>query len=528
MDLTIRQFSEMFTTVKGKPFSLARRPWWAYIYDLYYYDIVIMGGRQIEKSTFIRNRMLSEACMLHQKSIIYGSATYRHVKRFYRDQWAPNLYGNATLRKVYTTAPHCINNQNMTVLANLTSVDFITLRGNGDTARGIAGDRLYIDEIQDITEDAVNVARQCLSHAGEVDKDNGSIDDFGIIISTGTPKTIDNILSKHYWNKSTAEEWVVKCDVCGKHNILGLSNISSEGIICSHCYKTHKAKNRLNTLTGEWVARYPLSSTRPKRGFRIPQLLLAALYGPERYKYKFYFEAKNADPITLYNEILGLSYEYADKPLNEKDFQLGNWNICNPEKIIVTHGLHKYIVGIDWGLGKSFTVIMIGYVDNRGILKIVFAKKYERGAELDRLYQLNDIKHIIRAVKPAMIALDWGLGSAYQNPALKKEFGPQRVIEVYNSGVQTALIKYNSKKRYYTINRDAMLENTFQEIRDGNIIFPRDFKPFIQDFLNIRTEYRKDIHGDTTAYFTHDEDSPDDAAHALNYLRVGGKILRLL
>ncbi len=523
-----REFAETFTTVKGRPFSLARRPWWAYLYDLYYYDIIIMGGRQIEKSTFIRNKLLAQAIGLHNRSLIYGSATYRHVKRFYRDHWVPNLYGNPLLRK-YTTASFCINNQNMTYLANRTSVDFVTLRGNGDSVRGIAGDRLFLDEIQDITYEAVGVARQCLSHAGEVDEKNGQLDDIGMIVAAGTPKTDDNILSQTYWNKSTAEEWVVKCQSCGKYNILGLANIHPEGIICANCYRTRKAVVKLNTLTGQWVARYKLSDTRPKRGFRIPQMLLAALFTPHRYQQKFYIEVRNADPLTLHNEILALPYGLAEKPLTMNDFSKGDYRIVPWDKLIPTYRAQRYLVGIDWGDGsKSYTVMVIGYPLNDGTLKIVYLKRFERGAELDKEYQLSEIIKIIKYLKPHAIGVDWGMGYAHQNPKLQRIFGRDRVFEIYNSGVQTALIKKDRKKNYFTINRDDMLSDTFQEIRDGNIIFPADSDSFIQDFLNIKVEYRTDKHGDREPYYTHDETHPDDSAHALNYLRVAGKIIGYL
>jgi len=174
---SISKFSELAFTSKGEPFSLAKRPWWQRIYNVNHPDIIVMGGRQIEKSTFIGNRLTAEAC-LTRLNYIYASATNNHVKRFHRDRLTDTVYGNKLIRVNFTRASHCVNSQSMIRFANLSAIDLITLRGNGDTARGIPGDRLYIDEMQDITSDAIYVANECLSHAK----------DGGVTIYTGTPK----------------------------------------------------------------------------------------------------------------------------------------------------------------------------------------------------------------------------------------------------------------------------------------------------------------------------------------------------
>ena len=167
---------------------------------------------------------------------------------------------------------------------------------------------------------------------------------------TGTPKTVDNILSRYFFQKSTASEWVVACHVCGKHNILGLTNVWEKGIICSHCYKVSKRHTLLDTRVGRWLAQYQLGKKRYMRGFRMPQLLLAGIMDPDQYA-QFYLKVFNADPITLYNEIIGLPFDTSEVPLREQDFNFSEDKNISIEDIQKTYPRCPKFVGIDWGLG---------------------------------------------------------------------------------------------------------------------------------------------------------------------------------
>lgn len=501
-------------SAKGLPFSLGMRPWWRYIYDLYHPEILVMGGRQIEKSTFIGNALASESC-LARMNYIYASSTYNHVKRFHRDRLTDTFYGNKLIRRNWTNGPQCTNNQHMIILANLSSIDLITLRGNGDTARGIPGDRLYMDELQDITAEAAGVARECLSHAV----------DGGRIIYTGTPKTIDNVLAQTYYNKTTAEEWLVKCDVCGKHNVLGLANVAREGIICANCYRVAKKKRLINVLNGEWMATHQLGMKRYIRGFRMPQILLKALDPADIYL-RFYIKVLNADPITLYNEILGMPYDSSDKPLHMSDFKF-----VPPDKmkciddIQKTYYRYPMFIGIDWGLGKSYTVFtIIAIIDGKPT--VVYYKKYSGIAETKMEWQLNDIIKNMKKVGFKACGVDWGVGAGYQNPKLQQIFGYDRIFQIYNSGTQYEMIKWNNKKRQFSINRDGQIQKLFQEIRDGDLKFvaKHDVVHCLQDFLNVNIEYRRDIRGDVEPYYTHDDDKPDDAVHSTMYARIASSL----
>jgi hypothetical protein len=59
--MRLKQFCEIAVRLRGKPFSLEGRPYLEGVYRSNKRRMVIRASRQVEKSTFVANRLLFEA-----------------------------------------------------------------------------------------------------------------------------------------------------------------------------------------------------------------------------------------------------------------------------------------------------------------------------------------------------------------------------------------------------------------------------------------------------------------------------------
>jgi len=125
------------------------------------------------------------------------------------------------------------------------------VRGGFGASPVISGN--CIDEIQDILTDNIPVIRECLSHSSYKKE-----------VYSGTPKTTSNAI-EYYWDLSSKNEWMVKCQWCNYWNMLGMDNIGKNSIICQKCGKP------LNPRIGQWVT---MNAEGTWEGFRIPQLMV--------------------------------------------------------------------------------------------------------------------------------------------------------------------------------------------------------------------------------------------------------------
>src|SRR5207302_4698336 len=94
---------------------------------------------------------------------------------------------------------------------------------SADSARGIDADILLVDEFQDIADGHLPVLEETLSHS-----------QLRRVVLTGTPKTIDNHLESVF-RQSTACEFQVPCDRCGRGVILDSRCLGAAGLVCPAC-----------------------------------------------------------------------------------------------------------------------------------------------------------------------------------------------------------------------------------------------------------------------------------------------------
>lgn len=309
--------------------------------------ILLICGRQVEKSTLIGNMALCYMCLVPNFKVLYVSPSATQTKTFSNDRIKEPIETSPVLKR-FTT--------NM-LSSNILEKQFvnrskITLRYaflNADRTRGIPAWRLFIDELQDVLSDNIPVIEHCLSHAPEKWK--------GYIYS-GTPKSLDNIIETYRANHSTQGEWVVPCEAHGGEtgrywNILGEKNIGKKGLVCEKC---HTLIDPMHP-DAQWAAQVAMNPPHVSwESYRIPQLMVPWVKWHEiLYRYEH-------DPRDkFYNECLGISYDSGLRPLTKfqlKDCCNDNILMSEMEKLRDLSFGRPFFMGLDWGCHDEDTRIL--------------------------------------------------------------------------------------------------------------------------------------------------------------------------
>jgi len=495
-------------------FSFEGRRHLRQIYDTPIKRVLLMCGRQVEKSTLLGNRSLSYCCLIPSYKVLYVSPSATQTKTFSNDRIKEPIETSPVLR-AFTT--HMLS-QNI-FEKQFINRSKITLRNaflNADRARGVPAHMLDIDELQNILSDNIPVIEQCLSHSPEEMKR---------YVYSGTPLTLDNVIEEYWSNRSTQNQWVVPCECTGGEggrfwNILGEKNIGLKHLICERCGK------QIHPMTpdAQWacsVEHDPVHT--PFEGFRIPQLMVPWLDWDELlYNFEHYGRNK------FYNEVLGISYDTGLRPLTSAQIR----NCCN-ENVFMADA-HKYqamgfgqeiFAGIDWGTGEhSYTVLSLGtYIGSK--FRIFYIHRFV-GEDTEPERQLQKIEEICRAYNVRIIGADYG-GGHYPNDFLVRRFGRERVMRYQYAARLSAKVRWESKLQRWIAHRTEVMSAIFNSIKRGTVFeFPRwkEFKaPYGQDMLNIFSEYNERIR---MIQYGHTAGKTDDGFHSILYCFLASMITK--
>jgi hypothetical protein len=489
--------------------------------------ILLKFARQTHKSTTLGYKIALPSLKYREYHSLYVAPTGNQVSVFSTDKL------NGALRESTVIKEHYFDTKTKD------QVSFKELRNGGkiylrsafhtaDAIRGISADMSCIDEIQDIISDHIPVIEQCMSHSlakwdhMRTKYPNLPSHLFNNRIYAGTPKTLENTLEK-YWEKSTQNEWIIKCTHCGKYNYINEYNIGDYWLMCSKC------KKPIHYIDGQWIS---MNSSGSIDGYRMPQIVLKWINNPdnlEAWKINVIDTRKTYSSEKYYNEVLALSYANAKHPINILELKAccGDYG-CIDEETGKNHkmisGLPTY-AGIDWGKGDtasgtSYTVLFVGCVI-RSVYHTIFVRKYV-GKMSEPLLQIEDILKVINRFNCALTIADTGDGRT-SNAMLFEKLTSARFGEVYEHGTLKHKIKWDKYKGIYIINRSRVMTDYLMEIKRGLVKFPKEeqFKHYFDDFLGIYTEY-----SDITRMSKYDHNVPDDSFHAHMFCRLACQIGR--
>lgn len=514
----------------GKKFDFTGRDYLRPVYDKNSRRILLKTARQVEKTTFLANNLTINSLVRAYNKSLYVSPSHMQTRQFSSEKLKPAIEKSPYIMTYFQDSS--VSQQ--VFEKGFTNGSFVFLRSafrSADRSRGVSARDLALDEIQDLLISDIPVIMECTSHFPD-----------SSVLMAGTPKSFDNPIEV-YWQGTTQNEWLVRCRGCNHWNMLDETNIGPTewyvsgkllpGPICSKCQKHLDVSG-----DGRWMS---LNPGKDIEGYRIPQLMVPWIISTMDQWSKLLWKRDNYPYGQFANEVLGLSYDSASKPISRRDLmaacgQFDLWPTSNypPEVIKEARGAHL-CAGVDWGEGNdgsekspsgkirnaSYTVLTIGYYHSFKQFKVVFVKKYQ-GREVDPEFVVNDIVRICRELNVQRIGVDWGHGWGVNNVLIRR-LGMDRVMQFNYVPKSKHRLKWDHIAAKFILHRNMMISELFYDMKNGHVAFPRwaCFEPYAKDILAIYSEYNEYMR---EIRFDHRSSDPDDFFHSLLYAKLAADI----
>lgn len=476
--------------INGKPFSFKNREYLIPVYDTFR-PIVLRGGRQIEKSTLLSILMIIDGMTNDFFNSLYISYTQKQVSFFSNLRFDPIVNYSPYIKSHYYSSSHLIKRVGDKTFSNGSSFFFRSMFSHhtAESIRGINADRICFDEVQSLDPRGMSVVEECMSHSK-----------FKYIIYAGTAKSNQNEIER-LWNMSTQIEYLIKCEACGNWNRQDEKIIGKNGYICSKCGKPIDEKNGTLVRFGDKDAMY--------FGMHISQIQ-SPFVSFDEIKAKY----EKLPLYLFYNEVLGLPYEFSEKPITLRELK----KCCKDRGFTETSKLmgKTLVAGIDWGGGtRSFTEVIIGELENDKY-KVHYVHRLKLA---DPIEQVDFLAKILSSYNVRLAVCDVGFGDMkIQELASLSGIA---TIGCYYSSTKVRSIIYKEKENVIHVNRTWSLSELFRLIKRGRFDFPRYsiMASFFEEILNVSVEMHQ-VHGQDTIMYIHDAEHPDDFLHALNYFKI--------
>jgi hypothetical protein len=475
----------------GEPISFAGRPYLPAIYAAPG-NLVIRASRQVEKSTFLANSIVYEACTNPKAKILLVSPRIQQVRAFCKIRLFPTLWGSPVVRRTLLGKKHELQ-IDTTKFSNGAQLYVRAAFRDADSCRGLSANLLLVDEVQDVAANALPVLRETLSHAAHPRT-----------ILTGTPKLVDNQLEGMF-AQSTANLWTMLCSQCQAGVTIDERSLGPTSLACPTC------QSPLDVTQGSWVPRNPNSTW--GRGYSISHPMVPWMIG----KYEEILERqRNYDAVQFRNEVLGLPVALGEHCVTRAELEA----CCGSERMI-EHGefagLGRRVplfAGIDWGGGaRSRTIIVLAIIrDNVFEIKQITALP----AREDPNRVLEEVARICNYYQVATIAADGnGNGHVYNRLLFGKVQPSLGFYSIYYScaGQEPAADGVLWK---WTVHRSRWIGALFARVRDRKLVFPcrTESDPFLDEFACETAEHDDQ---QRSVKYTHPETQRDDALHATAY-----------
>lgn len=499
------------------PYSLDKMPYMRPIFNCGARKIVLKCGRQVGKSVFLLCTDLTYTSNYPGFSVLYGVPDETKLRTFSGQKMHTMIQASREWRKKYMTGPDVLNNVFEKRLSNGSNI-YMRNAANVGNFRAPSADKLDLDEVQDMQSDVLEIAEHTLFASP-----------FKIEMFSGTPGSFQTPL-EGYWRESTQNEWLIPCHSCNRTtkagpevfttyfwNCIGISNISPSGLICSRCGKP------IHVLDGRWVA---FNHGPNMEGFRVPQPISPFA------NFEDIWDQVNKRPTgTVHNEVLGLSYDSADRyfTISELQAACGEYRIVTKlseaeprmQSLIKSR---QCVAGIDWGLnreGGGDTVLAIFLLVEPTDSRLVYAIKMPKYMEWND--QVQFMVERLREFGVRLVCADWG-ASGNRNVDIARAMGAKRIIQIEYVNSGAVIEKYEGELSLLRINRTQALSTFKSEVvGQKNITFPvwEDFGPYAEDILVEGVE----LTSTGKLKYDHPKGTQDDFLHAAVYADIARKIV---
>ncbi len=484
-------FCQHFVYLDRQPISFVGRPYLPAIYAAGNRNLVLRCSRQTEKSTFLVNTILYEACTKPGTKILFVCPRQEQARLFSRSRLLASLNQSSVIRRLLLgksgRQPQVMNME----FRNGSAVYVRAAFHSGDSCRGLSAHLLLVDEFQDVAEGDLPVLMETLSHAAH-----------GRTILTGTPKSIDNHLEAMF-RQSTANEWTIPCPACGKGAILDERSLGASSVICPEC------SGVLDPRLGAWIARNPLSTWGD--GFWIGHPMVPWLNFDE-----ILDRQRTYDIGKFKNEVLGLSTTAGDHVVTRAELEAccGTYAMCATLTDVPAAGRSRLIAGIDWGGGgRSRTVLAIGYMRDDFHFQVCRFERFPATEDPDRV--LAAVAQRCQQLGVRIVSADGGGNGHVYNRLLVDRLRVQGMYAILYSATSHEP-QQDGVLTKWTVDRSASIGALFSRVKKRQISFPRvaDCGSFLDEFA---CEYVEFDDSSRSVRYTHPESQMDDALHATNY-----------
>lgn len=508
------QLARAVLQLKGQPLNLEEYKPFEMIYDISPPEMLIKAGRQIGKSVSLGGMLVAEGIIRPYFNSIYIAPLSQQASRFSSAYLDPFLNSpiirkhykdSTTLKNVFEKS---LNNGSRIYLS------YAETEQDADRVRGASGDQLLLDEIQDISMEAIPILRETLAAS-----------DHAFVRYTGTAKTENNTLEIN-WRRSNMLEWVVKCPHCSKYTIPTDFEIcmkimqNPDGPGCVHCGRI------IDMKTGKWMAARP--QEKYMIGCHMPQFIIPARNKPKKWRElrdKVLNGGYSMQKVS--NEVFGLASGVGGRILSMKEAMA----CCDPNR---TEWDTKFphddrhivctVLGVDWsttGSTKSYTIISVLGYDFTGKAYLLYSQKLDG---IDILDQVRRVEQLYEQFECTMIGSDRGVG-VLQGQMMKRHLGEDRVNMInYVSAKHT--LRWDKDGQFFSADRTTNMDTMFLKAKYGKQNFETPSwiltGDFWQDALNI---FEEESHTGKRLY-RKDEDLCDDWFHSIVFANIAYMVVK--
>ena len=501
----------------------------------------IAAGIVSHNSTTLAAQSVIRGCTTPYLNIINVAPLFEQIRKFSNNYVRPFIE-ESPIRNILLGEGVKDNSVFQRTFANAANLFFTFASADAERLRGISGDILNLDEIQDMDIDHLPVMQSCLDAS-----------DLAMIQMSGTPKTTDNTID-YFWERSSQAHWATKCS-CGKWNIACLEHglddmVQEHGFACKYCMK------RLNPREGQFIHAYPERANK-FLGLHIPQPIMPMHYDNPA-KWANLYEKKLIWPQYRYwNETLGESCDVGSRLISRTQLQAISklpWD-NTVESAAAGADLGDYgtiTMGIDWGVGAGGTIkrkggqiVVEGGTTSFTVITICgFTKANPYKPNVIVAVRLppsmspqDEVKYIIQLFKRFkcnLMAHDFG-GAGFLRETLLIQAGlqPNRLMPCqYVHSIHTPIVYYfdpkqsTATRQYYAVSKSRSLGIICAMIQQEAVTLPQWTTErnedgievcIYEDFLALIEESRENFRGADTYMITRDPKKPDDFCHSLNF-----------
>ena len=362
------------------------------------------------------------------------------------------------------------------------------IKASSSALKGIPADALFVDEVDEMDEKLLDLARERLSHS-EVRSET----------YLSTPSLPGYGIAARYL-ESDGKIWQIRCQCCGKDTCLELSFPSciqrtSDGRAfraCQHCGKEIFVKD------GHWVPQWP---GREISGYWISQL--CSPYIPLEEILRMYEEGKN--PQEFHNSKLGVPYVPSEARLTPADV----FSCCQDYVMLAKHP-GPSCCGVDVGSDRLY--VTVGYRPKEGVIELPWLGQVKEFGDLSALAARFNIQSMVIDFLPETRSARQ-FSASQQFPVF---------LCTYNDNASG--IRWDDPKRMVSVNRTEHCDWVHESVSRNLIVLPRR-NPEVEELAKHLTNLVKisiEEEGGSKV-FRYRAIGPDHFFHSLGYLQIASE-----